>query len=115
MTVQTDLYTALQSLVSGRLYPQVAPETVTLPFGVYSIVSQVPTNALTGAPGLFNTRVQVDVFGRLYSDVQTLKASIRSAMVTSFGDRAKEVLSQDLHEDEAKLHRVSMDWSIWHN
>jgi hypothetical protein len=115
MSVQESLYTALQSAFSGRLYPLVAPSPVTLPYGVYQVISQVPSNVLSDTPGLYNTRLQIDVFTRLYSEAQTLKASIRTAMASSFGHKAKEIASQDLYEEEAKLHRVSMDWSVWHN
>lgn len=115
MTIQESLYTALQSTVSGRLYPVVAPTTVTLPYAVYQVIAQVPQNVLADTPGLYNTRIQVDVFARLYSEGQTLKAAIRSAMASSFANSAKEILTQDLFEDDARLHRVSMDWSVWHN
>lgn len=115
MTVQESLYTALQATVGGRLYPLVAPAPVTLPYAVYQVISQVPQNVLSDTPGLFNTRLQVDVFARLYSECQTLKASVRSAMASGFGNSAKEILTQDLFEDDARLHRVSMDWSVWHN
>lgn len=115
MTVQTDLYTALASTFSSRFYPQVAPNVVTVPYGVYSVISQVPANVLDGTPGLFNSRLQVDIFSNTYSEAQTLKASVRTAMASGFGDRATEALSQDLYEDAVKLHRVSMDWSVWHN
>lgn len=115
MAVQETLYTALQSLVGGRLFPVVAPSTVTLPYAVYQVISQVPQNVLADTPGLYNTRIQVDVFARLYSEGQTLKASIRSAMASGFGNSAKEILTQDLFEEDARLHRVTMDWSVWHN
>lgn len=115
MTVQESLYTAIQSTFSGRVYPLAAPSPVTLPYCVYQVISQVPSNVLTGTPGLYNTRIQVDVLARLYSECQTLKASLRSAMASGFGNNAKEILTQDLYEEDAKLHRVSMDWSVWHN
>ena len=115
MTVQETLYTALQSSVGGRLYPLVAPSPVTLPYAVYQVISQVPSNVLSDTPGLFNSRMQVDVFARTYAECQTLKATLRGAMATGFGNAAKEINTTDLFEEDAKLHRVSMDWSVWHN
>ena len=115
MTVQESFYTAAQSTFSGRLYPMVAPQTVTLPYAVYQVISQVPSNVLADTPGLFNSRLQVDIFTRLYAEAQTLKGQIRSAMSSGFGRNASEISSQDLYEEEVKLYRVSMDWSIWHN
>ena len=115
MTVQESIYSALQATFAGRLYPLVAPSTVTLPYAVYQVISQVPQNVLADTPGLYNSRIQIDVFTRLYSEAQTAKQSIRTAMASGFGHAATEILSQDLYEDEAKLHRVLMDWSVWHN
>lgn len=115
MTIQQTFYTGLQSTFSGRLYPQVAPDTVQLPYAVYAVVSQVPQSVLKGTPGLFQTRLQLDIFGVTYASVQTLKDAARAAAATTFGDAAVEVSSLDLYEDEVKLHRVSMDWSVWHN
>jgi hypothetical protein len=115
MTVQETLYTALQSTVGGRLYPLVTPSPVTLPYAVYQVISQVPSNVLADTPGLFNTRIQVDVFARTYAECQTLKASVRTAMVSGFGFKATEINTTDLFEEEARLYRVSLDWSVWHN
>jgi hypothetical protein len=115
MTVQESLYTALQSSVGGRLYPLVAPSPVTLPYAVYQVISQVPSNVLADTPGLFNTRIQVDAFARTYAECQSLKATLRGAMSTGFGRAATEINTTDLFEEDAKLFRISMDWSVWHN
>jgi hypothetical protein len=79
------------------------------------VVAEVPENVLSDTPGLFATRIQVDWFTVTYAQAQTLKASARTAMASAFGNAAKENLSFDLYEDEVKLHRVSMDWSVWHS
>lgn len=114
MTVEADFLSALDATFSQRLFPNMAPETVTLPYAVFSVVAQVAQNVLSDTPNLYATRFQLDIFGRKHLDVHTLKASVRTAMASAFGSRAMEVLTQDGYEPLPKLHRLTMDWQIWH-
>ena len=108
------------SLISGatgagaRLYPSIAPDGVTRPFVVYSRVSAVSENVLSGNPNLINTHLQVDVYSAVYSEAQTIAAQI----ITLMGAwTVQNVLTLELDEFEGdtKLHRVVLDFSIWHS
>lgn len=106
--------TTLGGIFGGRLYPAVAPQTAADPFGTYQLIAGVPENALAGAMPLTNSRYQVDCFSRTKATVDALAQSVRNAMDAAAAFKSVCVLQQDLYEDEAQLHRVSIDFSIWH-
>jgi len=107
----------VQALVGARIYPNKLPQGVTLPAVVFSVVDDVPQNAITGATAdrLVETRLQVDCYSTSYVEAHTLAAAI-DLVVTSL-DRvdlaAWRLTSRDLYEDETRLHRVALDFSVW--
>lgn len=109
MSVLTDIQAAIQGVV-GKCYPMVAPEKPAVPYAVYFQVANAPEVTVATEVPIENTRVQVDVYAKTYSQVQTLADGIRSAML---GLKAVPILAQDLYEDEVKLYRVTQDFSIW--
>lgn len=113
--MQEDLYTALQGTFGGRFYAGMAPATVTLPYAVYSIIARVQPNTVNGgAAALKQSRVQIDVFSTSYSEAQTKADAVETALHAAAAFKAIPILRQDLYEDEVRLHRVSMDWSVHH-
>jgi type IV pilus biogenesis protein CpaD/CtpE len=108
------------ALVSGatdagdRIYPQVAPDGVARPFIVYQRINTNTENVLSGSSGLKNTRLQVDVFATTYSQAQQIALAIENLMA-SWSTPNVSIVSQDIFEDEVKLHRVMTDYSIWHD
>lgn len=114
--MQEDLYTALQGTFSGRFYAGMAPQTVTLPYAVYTVISRVePTPINGGAAALKQSRVQIDVFATGYGEAQTKADAVETALHAAAAFKAVPILRQDLYEDEVRLHRVSMDWSVHHS
>lgn len=112
--IAQDLVTTLAALAGGRLYPGVAPQDAIDPFMVYQLIAGVPQSDFDGASNLTNSRYQVDCYSRTKSTADTLAASVRSAMNGASLFESVCVLQQDLYEDEPRLYRVSMDFSIWH-
>lgn len=112
--IAEDLVTTLGPLLSGRFYPGVAPESAAAPFGTYQLVAGVPQSDLGGASNLTNSRYQVDLYSSSKGPLDTLAASVRSAMNAAAGFASICQLQQDLYDEEAQLFRVSMDFSIWH-
>lgn len=111
--IQETVYTALQSLVGGRVYPNVAPDKPTAPYIVYSRVASSPENTLADGQPIQQTRLQVDIYDKTYAGVQTLAESVLTAM-TGATVKAIQLLEQDQYEQDVKLHRVIHDYSIWH-
>lgn len=108
--------TAVTDLVAQRIYPLVAPQGTVPPYVVVFTASDVPVNSVDGkaADRLHVARVQVDVYGGTYLSAHAA-ASVVSAVVE---DLARSDLSayldakRDLYDDEAQLHRVSMDFFV---
>jgi hypothetical protein len=108
------------SLVNGatsagaRVYPSLAPDGVNRPFIVYTRVSALSENVLSQAPGLVNTHLQVDVYASTYSDAQSAAAQV-IALMQGWSIQNILSLALDEFEGETKLHRVILDFSIWHS
>lgn len=116
MSLQTDLFTLLESLFSGRVYPSLAPEDTASPYVVYTRVSSVEENSLDangGSANASNTRLQIDIYASSYSAAQSSAATVKSALK---GWATENTLQgeQDFYEPDTKLHRVMLDVSTWH-
>ena len=110
--IQEQLQAVLAPLVAGRSFPNLAAQDTALPYIVYQRVVSVTHNTLQGTTDLQNTRVQIDVYAKTYASAQQLAAAVRSAMSTASFTNL-QISDQDFYEAEARLHRVSLDYSIW--
>ena len=115
MTLQAQFFTLLSNATPAldRVYPLIAPDGVARPYVVYQRVSATTQNILNGTSGLINTRLQVDVYATSYAQAQAIAAAI-DALMADWSVPNVSVLSQDFYEPQAKLHRVSTDYSVWH-
>jgi len=111
--IQEQVFTALSPLVSGRVYPAVAPNNVTVPYIVYLRVASTPENTLADGQPIQQTRLQVDVYDKTYLGAQTLAEQVKTAL-TAPPVNAVQILEQDQYEPDVRLHRVIHDYSIWH-
>ena len=112
MTIEATIQSALGTLVSGRCYPLIAPDSVAKPYIIYQIISDVQFNDLDGFAGLSQKRCQIDVYHTSYGAVKTLAASIKTSMATALS-QSVHLSSRDLHETDTQLYRISMDFSVW--
>ena len=102
----------LAPLVAGRSYPNLAAQDAVAPYLVYQRIVSPTLNTLQGASDLQNTRVQIDAYAKTYSAVQILATQVRAAMQAA-GFVNLQITEQDFLEIDARLHRVSLDYSIW--
>ena len=111
--IEETLFSTLTGLVSGRVYPMTAPDSPVAPFIIYQNITNSPENTLSDGIPINNTRMQIDAYAKTYADVKILAASIQSTMQSA---SFTNILStnQDLYEQEVKLYRVQMDYSIWY-
>jgi Protein of unknown function (DUF3168) len=118
MTIEADLFTALSSLVENRVYPLAFPQTGATPPvwpGIrYTLVSVVPAIALCGDSGdeAADTRVQLDVVDRTYSDMRALRLEVLEAMRTFSPPAILENTSDD-YDSETKTYRCTVDYIIY--
>ena len=111
--IQEQLFTAISGVAGGRVFPNLAPNDVQTPYLVYLRVASVPENTLADGVPIDNTRVQIDCFDTTYAAALTLAESVKAAL------RASNItfvllMEQDQFEFDALLHRVILDFSIWH-
>lgn len=107
------LYAALDPLAVGGAWFQInTAEPPTYPFIVFTRVVSPQNVNLNGASDLQNTRVQVDLFVRDDSLLETLEDAIDAAIATAF-PQSLPISTQDLYEDAAKAYRSLREYSIW--
>lgn len=107
---------AVTALVATRIYPNKAEQGCARPYLVMTVPSDVPLNTVDGAAAtrLHNARVQVDAYAVTY----LVARQVAAAVVAVVADLARHDLAgylnakRDLYDDEAQLHRVSMDFLV---
>jgi hypothetical protein len=114
MSVQSDFKTLMAAdIVGTRVYPNSAPDSPVKPYIVYSRLSSQEQNTLEGTGVLTQTRMQVDVWADTYGEAQA-KAGLVKARMKTWATKNIKVDEQDFYESDTKLHRVMLDYSIWH-
>lgn len=110
--IQEQLQTVLAALVNGASYPNLAVQDAVAPYIVYQRITSVTHNNLLGPSDLQNTRVQIDVYDKTYVGVQQIAAAVRAAMQSAPFTNL-QLSEQDFYEVDVRLHRVTLDYSIW--
>jgi hypothetical protein len=108
---------AVSALVGSRVYYVKAPQSVTRPYVVYSLVAGVPQNQLEGTPGIQQYRVQVDAYVDETAGADAARALIQACRdELEWGDRAHCISENFIaFEEDTKLFRASGDFSLWLN
>ena len=110
--IQEQLQAVLAPLVGGSSFPNLAAQEAVPPYIVYQRIVSITHNNLLGPSDLQNTRVQIDAYAKTYAQAQQIASDIRLAMQTA-GFTNLQISEQDFFETEVRLHRVSLDYSIW--
>lgn len=111
--IQEQVVSALGSVVGGRIFPNTAPNNTQTPYVVYLRVASAPENTLADGVPIENTRVQIDCFDTTYAAALTLAEGVKAALRASSLTFVL-LMEQDQFEFDARLHRVILDFSIWH-
>lgn len=123
--IEYGIVTYLKALGSppagGRIYPVFYPQNPTWPVVTYQRVSGVRIRGLGGPHGTSEARIQFDVWGQTYVQVKAVATALRHALDGYAGAMGTETVGgvvletdRDLYEDDAKLHRASMDFMVQH-
>jgi len=83
MSFQSDLYTALSSVASGKVFPQLAEQETELPFVVYRFQSKTPSSKLDGEAPVTNYIVLIECWAETYIAALALADQVRSAINAS--------------------------------
>lgn len=115
-------HAGLTALISDRISPSPLPEGSTLPAITYQLISRVAQHTQDEEPGLFASRMQVDVWGATALSALETAQQVYDALErykgTVNGVRIDAMLSDDeraLVEPVTQSHRRVIDFMIWSN
>jgi len=118
MTVSTEIFTALQSSVGGRCYPdtfmQPDGNLPTWPAIRYSIVGGEthPDICGTGDGSTDTARVQIDIVGATHASRESVLAAVRTAMANMTTPTTLQSTPRMEYEKETKTYRAILDYYI---
>lgn len=115
--------TALNALVSGRIYPDFAPQNVALPFVTYTVIDRVEHMVKPNVSSLrlVKVRIQFDVYASTYLGTKSAQAALTNALygldsgVDSSIVVTRVLDARDMSDTNEREHRVSMDASVTFN
>ena len=86
MSFESALYTelidhaALLTLVSNRVYQEIAPTNAALPYITWQIISDIPTGHLVAESGIAKKMVQFDCFAATDASCNAVEDALRDAI-----------------------------------
>lgn len=110
--IEIRIYNVLASLVSNKVFPNLATQGTAAPYIVYSNVSSVPDTALCGTTRDSESLFQVDVYHTNHLDMCALRESTITALVASPYVEAVEGFSTD-YESDTSLYRALISVRLW--
>jgi hypothetical protein len=115
MTIEAEVYAALQGLAGGRVFPDVAPENTAVPYITYQAVGGEPVNFLSGeAPGKTNARMQINVWAKTRIEASELGAQVEDAIRAATHLQPEVLTGRVATYDETTQYRGTMqDVSLW--
>jgi hypothetical protein len=112
MSIQEQLKTALSGVAGGRIFPHIALEGVTKPYVTYFRLSVIPETTLSSGRPLENTIFQLDIYDKTAAGASATKDAVKAAL-DAWAVQSVIQSEQDLYEPDTRLHRVTMDVSVW--
>ena len=115
MSIETALFAALQGLVSGRVYPDVAPENEPRPYITYQQVGGDSVNFVEGTiPSKGNSRMQINVWADKRLQATALSKQVEDVLRTLTALHPT-VLGAPIatYDDETKLRGTLQYFSLW--
>ena len=104
----------LSELVGNNVFALFIPQGTKLPCITFQRIGGSPANTLSGASGLEDLDLQIDVWAKNYGEAKAIAKAVRAAMPPNgevFG--AHLIEDQDLYEDGTNYFRVSMEYKVW--
>ena len=117
---------AVNAIISGRIYPNKLPQTVTMPALTYQRIDTPRVHSMdsSGATGTAHPRIQFDCWAASYASAKGLADALRGALnghVGTMGAVNPVTVQCALQADEryddfadAGIMRVTCDFIIWH-
>jgi hypothetical protein len=115
MTVESDLFDRLKTLVTNRVYPLAAPPGVVTPYIVYQKVGGLPVTFVESAmPSKANARFQITAWATTCLAASALIRAVDASLRTSAVLRAEPLGGVvDTFEPDTQLYGARQFFSIW--
>lgn len=115
MTIEAEVFTTLQQLAGGRVFPDVAPEGTEVPYITFQAVGGEPLNFLSGdRPDKANSRVQVNVWAATRLEASEIGAQVEDLMREASRLQPEVLTGRAATYDETTKYRGTMqDFSLW--
>jgi len=115
MSIEQTLYTTLtndagvSALIGTKVYPSLAPESVSNPVISYNLVSGVPISTIPGTGNAVRKRIQINCHADTYAEAKALAAAVIAALE---GDGYQE-MEYDIYDPTSQVHTVIVDWGFF--
>ena len=115
MTVEADIYNTVKTLVSNRVYPDLAPNNATMPYITYQQVGGEVVNYVEpSVADLKNGFFQVNVWCTTRAQAASLILQIEQAIVQATVFSAKPLMAPIAGYDEDGIsYGMLQQFSIW--
>lgn len=120
--LQTQLYTqlsgyaGLSALVSTRIYPSKAPQTLTpsQSYVVYHQISERPIHSHQGYSSLREVRMQVSCMAKNYDAARAIAEQVKLAMdAWTWPQACLRDGDTELYDPESGCEHIALDFIIW--
>lgn len=110
------------SNITERIYPVMIPQNPQYPLIVYQKITGYRDTVLSGPSGFAHPRIQIDSYAETYAEAKELANFVKDALYGKTyegnGVRIASIIiisETDFFEPAIGCHRISMDFSIWHD
>ncbi|MEO6709306.1 MAG: DUF3168 domain-containing protein [Planctomycetota bacterium] len=113
MSAATEIFSALASLVSSRVYPDAFPQDTAWPAIRYTFVSAVPAATIcgSGTDEVTDYRVQIDVVCKTGVQRDQIRLAVQAAMRTLPTPNVADIWATE-YDETAKAYIARMDFFI---
>lgn len=116
MTLESDLFARLGSLVANKVYPDISPIGAQPPYIVYQQTGGQPLSFVeSAAPDKKNAEVELWIWAATRAAANALARSAEDSMVTSTTLRATTLGAfAGVYDQEVELYGTVQKFSVWY-
>lgn len=116
MSLEEQIVSAIEGIVGGRLYPDVAPEETPRPYATYQAVGGHAINYVEPTvPGKQNARVQVSVWADTRLAASDVGKQIEDALRGCLALQTTVLTARrSLYDTETSLRGCMQDFDFWY-
>jgi hypothetical protein len=104
----------VNALIAGRIYTEVAPDAVTLPYVMQTLIFDGRLTVLEGGAATQNpARLQLDCWATTLDGAIDLADKVETAMVGASTFAVGDFSRETDYDPDVKLYRMIIDTSLW--